>query len=138
MLLARRIQADWREETVTAANSQALWGESFGTATLGTATQPGTWLRLDVTELVRGWRDGRWPHYGIGVEAIALIAVTRRALCGCEVCVASERSIIATVSAQYQVDVGARAACCIAASAPAMSPRRCLSIAASTHDSELS
>ena len=28
----------------------------------------GDWVTLDVTELVRGWHDGRWPNEGIGIQ----------------------------------------------------------------------
>jgi hypothetical protein len=69
VLRARRLTGPWNETTATAANTAGLWGESYGSITLGPETTPGAWVWLDVTELVRGWTTGAWPAYGIGVEA---------------------------------------------------------------------
>ncbi|MCO6449235.1 MAG: DNRLRE domain-containing protein [Caldilineales bacterium] len=69
MLAARRLTGPWSELGVTAANSRDLWGESYGSAVLDVTTGPGDWIRLDVTELVRGWAEDRWPVNGIGVTA---------------------------------------------------------------------
>ena len=69
VLRARRLTGSWDETTATAANTASLWGESYGSITLGPESTPGAWVWLDVTDLVRGWTTGAWPAYGIGIEA---------------------------------------------------------------------
>ncbi len=43
---------------------------TYGSILLDGDVRAGDWVVLDVTELVRGWQDGRWPNYGIGVAAM--------------------------------------------------------------------
>jgi hypothetical protein len=67
-LQSHRLTAPWSEREVTFATATNLWGEAYGSALLDGALGAGDWIVFDVTELVQGWKNGRWPNYGIGID----------------------------------------------------------------------
>lgn len=79
-LQIRRLLASWHEEGATAANTAGLWGEGIGAITLPANLKPGDWLEADVTELVRGWVEGRWPNDGLGLEVAPVDAGASQSL----------------------------------------------------------
>ena len=68
-LQAYRLLDPWSETEVTYNSAANLWGEGYGSVILDGSVRAGDWVALDVTELVRGWQDGRWPNDGIGISA---------------------------------------------------------------------
>ena len=67
-LKARRLTAAWKESDVSGAGRDGFWGETYGSQTLDASAATGTWVTLDVTNLVQGWVNGTWPNYGIGID----------------------------------------------------------------------
>ncbi|MCP4168567.1 MAG: DNRLRE domain-containing protein [Chloroflexi bacterium] len=67
-IYAHRLLDPWVESKATYANVESIMAESYGAFSVGADTEVGTWIALDVTDLVRGWLAGTWPEYGIGLR----------------------------------------------------------------------
>ncbi len=67
-VIAHRLLNPWIETKATYASTENIMAEGYGAFSIGADTEVGTWIALDVTDLVRGWLAGTWPEYGIGLR----------------------------------------------------------------------